>query len=149
MFYSTSQVQAKLRKSNEAQYRRRVIESEKAARERAKKAGDMVQADHQVVVQNGAASRAVTTSDGGSSSGDRNGDSNGSGEGGDGSPSGGGGTSKGKGKAKKGKGKAASPEGGTGSGGGGSGGGLLKINPKVYEPDRAQVGLGCFGSFAP
>lgn len=136
------QVQAKLRKSNEAQYRRRMIESEKAAKERAK-------TDNQVVVQNGAASRAVATSDGGSSSGDRNGDANGSGEGGDGSPSGGGGASKGKGKAKKGKGKVASPEGGSGNGGGGSGGGSPKINPKVYEPDRAQVCLGGVGSVAP
>ncbi|CAM9644621.1 unnamed protein product, partial [Ectocarpus sp. 12 AP-2014] len=145
-------VHARLRKANEELYLQRAWDSEKAAAERAKRA---IELGLVAAVANGkgksknnggdataAAAAAVANGGGGTAS------SNGSRAaspapgavpGGDGGGSGG----KGKGKGKKGKGKA--------GGGGGEdgedglktlktkGGGIVKVNPKIFEPDRGQL----------
>lgn len=155
------QVHARLRKANEELYLKRAAASERDKAKRAAELGLIPAAATTTgpgtgtVVANGTADTATPapapapTAPADSSSAS-NGNGNGSraasptpgatgpaaaasaGAGADGA------AAKGKGKGKKGKGKAAE-----GGGGGATltmeGGGLLKVNPKVFEPDRGQV----------
>ncbi|CAN0373681.1 unnamed protein product, partial [Hapterophycus canaliculatus] len=137
-------VHARLRKSNEDLYKRRAAEAEKAAAERAKRAVELglvaavaVNGGKESGTAASASAAAAAATNGSASNGSRaSSPAPGAAAGGGGAD---GAAAKAKGKGKKGKGKAGEEvvEGpammktaeGT----------LLKVNPKIFEPDRGQV----------